>query len=90
MEEQPINDRKTESGRVDRAVFVRFATLLFVGLLVAYGKFLWPLIFGRMHSEGISFMAAIHDASLHLIAFIMLAVSWVAAVFLVFLSGAFK
>jgi len=85
MEEEPLKDQGSENSAADRAVIFKFGVLLFVGLLIAYGKFLWPLVFGRMQSEGITFMAAIQDTSLHAIAFATLAVCWVAAALWVFL-----
>jgi len=55
---------------MDRWVLMKLGLLLFAGLLVIYTRFLWPQIFGRMHIEGITFIAAIMDVSLHMMAFL--------------------
>jgi uncharacterized membrane protein (DUF441 family) len=73
------NDQLHEAGSTDRALITKFGLLLFLGLLLLYAKFLWPLVFGRMHVEGIALTAALQDASLHTAAFTALALTWIAA-----------
>jgi len=57
--------------------------LLVIALIIlSYGKFLWPQIFGRMFNDKVPFLEAVSDASLHSMAFISLVVIWVISYFL--------
>lgn len=75
------------NGAENIAALMKYYLLLFVGLLFAYAKFLWPLIFGRMHKEGIPFIVAVQDVSLHVAAFVAFTLSWLFAVLWIFLKN---
>jgi len=79
MSQTNANHEMPEPGSTDRTVVAKFGLLLVLGLLVLYAKFLWPLVFGRMHVEGITLSAALQDISLHAAAFVVLMLSWIAA-----------
>lgn len=84
------NQIKCDGGNnstADRAVLMKFSVLLLVGVIVVYAKLLWPLVFGRMHNEGISFIAAVQDISLHAAVFVALIVCWLAAASWVYIKG---
>ena len=87
MAQEDTEGEKDGDGAEHNAMLRKFYLLLFVGLLVVYAKFLWPLVFGRMHKEGVSFVAAVQDISLHAAAFVALTLSWVFAALWVYLKG---
>lgn len=55
-------------------------------LLIIYGKILWPVIFGRMQNEGMSFMVAVKDESAHATAFVILVLCSVAGIIWAYLK----
>jgi uncharacterized Tic20 family protein len=76
MVENKINSKNPSNGADDRLVFLKFGVLLFVGLLLVYAKFLWPLVFGRMEKEGISIVDAVQDVSIHAVSFTTPVICW--------------
>ena len=64
----------------------KIVLLIILLVILSYGKFLWPKIFGRVFNEGVSFSAAITDASLHASAFTFLIICWVVSYFLLIIS----
>ena len=74
----------TEYEHADRVsmsrLIAKVCVLGFGIILLTYLKLLWPLIFGRMESEGVSFLEAISDAKLHVSALVFFVCCVVAGV----------
>ena len=66
------NTQEKENTPQVRSLYTKIYLMFGLIVVLTYGKILWPLIFGRMHNEGISFWTAIQDISLHAIAFVIL------------------
>lgn len=52
--------------------YFKFTLLGVAFLLIVYGKLIWPEVFGRMRNEGVSFLTAVQDSSVHATAFVVL------------------
>ncbi len=87
MKTDTPGNKESCDGITNRYVLVKFGLFLFLGLLTVYAKFLWPLVFGRMHNEGIALYTAIRDISVHAVAFIMLASSCIVVALWVYMWG---
>ena len=53
-----MEDNKKEKIKEPRGLYLKIGVLLALGLLLTYGKIIWPSIYGRMRKEDIGFFEA--------------------------------